>query len=46
MSLVLHLSSLVEEPNDLPRDMLPSCLLMVHNASTCRQDDVAELSTR
>jgi len=38
-------SCLVEESNDLAGDVLSSCLLMVHNASTRRQDNVAKLST-
>jgi hypothetical protein len=42
---VIASSCLVEESNDLACDMLSSCLLMVHNASACRQDNVAELST-
>ena len=37
---------LIEKPNYLPSDMLSPCLLVVHDASTCGQHHVAELSAR
>ena len=37
---------LVEEPNDLARDMLPPRLLVIHNASGSRKDNVSELTRR
>jgi hypothetical protein len=38
--------SLVEKPNDLASNVLPSRLLVIHNTSTCRQDNVSELTRR
>ena len=37
-------SHLVEETNDLARDMLSSRLLMIHDAGGCGEDDVTELT--
>ena len=39
-------SHLIEESNDLARDMLSPCLLMVHNARAGGQNDVAKLTRR
>jgi hypothetical protein len=38
--------SLVEEPNDLPSNMLPSRLFVVHNSGGCRENNVSELTRR
>lgn len=37
---------LIEETNDLARNVLPTGLLVVHNASRCGQDNIAELTRR
>ena len=40
------LNGLVEEADDLARDVLPPRLLMVHDAGRGGKDDVAELTRR
>lgn len=44
--LVIHQQSLplVEETDDLSSNMFPPRLLVVHDTSRCRQDNVAELT--
>jgi hypothetical protein len=42
---IIASSCLIEESNYLACDMLSSCLLMVHDTRTCRQDNVAKLTT-
>ena len=38
------ISSLVEESNDLPRNMFPSSLLVIHDPRRCRENNVSELT--
>lgn len=38
--------NLVEEPDDLARNVLPSCLLMIHDTSRGRENKVPELTRR
>ena len=44
MRHILKSSSLIEEPNDLPGNMLPPRLLMVHDARGRRQHDIPKLT--
>ena len=41
-----HYTHLVEEPNDLASNVLPSCLFVVHDPRRGCEDDIAELTRR
>lgn len=43
-SLIRHETPLVEKADDLASNMFPPRLLMIHDASRCGENDVAELT--
>ena len=42
----ITLPRLVEKPNDLPRNVLPPCLLVIHDTRRGSQNDIAKLTRR